>query len=131
MKNIQDTNDLPLNTKNEAIAKFLELPRQDISNGGGVYLYEHPDSGEYVLPDELEFEHSLNCIFMAVNKINNLTDEHGNPFNFTIGNGYVWIDQYIGDRIYFSGNDIGHRAEPMIDKIYRGVIKFIEWQLKN
>jgi len=42
-----------------------------------------------------------------------------------IGNGYVWVDPHIGDRIFFSGNTSEDMEEPMISKVYRGVLAFI------
>ena len=76
---------------------------------------------------ELKYHSSWDWLMPVVEKINNTTDEFGNEMNFQIGNGFVWVDQPIGDRIYFSGNEIDHKKEPMIDKVYKAVVEFIQW----
>jgi hypothetical protein len=72
-----------------------------------------------------------NWIMDVVDKINNTKDEFDNSYTLTIGSGWVWVDPHIGGRIYFSGNEIGHKKEPMILKVYRGVVEFIKWYNKN
>ena len=76
---------------------------------------------------ELNYNSDWNCLMEVVEKINEMTDEFGNQYDFHISNGYVWVDPHIGGRIFFSGNEIGHREEPMIQKVFRGVVEFIKW----
>ena len=76
---------------------------------------------------ELKFHSSWDWLMPVVEKINNTTDEFGNEMDFQIGNGFVWVDPPIGNRIYFSGNEIDHKKEPMIDKVYKAVVEFMQW----
>ena len=72
------------------------------------------------------YSKSWDWLMPVVEKINNTcSDKYGNYYDFQIGNGYVWVDPHIGDRIFFSGNDINHKDEPMKSKVYRGVVEFI------
>ena len=87
--------------------------------------------GTFGLAEELHFHTSWDWLMPVVEKINSLTDEFGNTNDFTIGNGYVWVDPHIGDRIFFSGNDHEYKKEPMISKVYRGAVKFIEHHTKS
>ena len=79
----------------------------------------------YFIDDEMRFHESWDWLMSVVKKINSSTDEWGNTNDFMIGNGYVWVDPHIGDRIFFSGNTLEALEEPMISKVYRGVLAFI------
>ena len=78
------------------------------------------------MESELKYHTSWDWLIPVVEKINNCKDKHGYDYNFQIGNGYVWLDPGMGDRIYFSGNKINYRDEPMISKVYRGVMAFLK-----
>jgi len=81
---------------------------------------------EEEIVDELRYHTSWDWLMPVVEKINDLTDDWGNTNEFTIGNRFVWVDPHIGDRIFFSGNNPEDKKEPMISKVYRGAVKFIE-----
>jgi len=110
-------------TYNNLIAEFM---------GGQRVL---PDEDVYNMPthnnlcygvNELKYHTSWDWLMPVVDKINNTTDEFGSEMDFQIGNGFVWVDHPIGNRIYFSGNEIDHKKEPMIDKVYKAVVEFIK-----
>lgn len=129
--------------KNELIAEFMGAQIYDVTTDRDEEydlftcsamsdIFAHIDSEDvheqhYFSPSEMKFDTSWDWLMPVVEKINNTKDKWGNHFDFSIGNGYVWVDPYIGDRIFFSGNEIGHRQEPMIAKVYRGVVAFIQW----
>jgi hypothetical protein len=109
---------------NKLIAEFMEMQKTDI----GWYDAEELMDLWYTTDntfDELLFNKSLDWLMSVVKKINSSTDEWGNTNDFMIGNGYVWVDPHIGDRIFFSGNTLEALEEPMISKVYRGVLAFI------
>jgi hypothetical protein len=105
---------------NRLIAEFMEM---EFSNGE-YYLPIH-NSGDWIPQEQLQFNTSWDWLMPVVEKINDLTDDWGNTNEFTIGNRFVWVDPHIGDRIFFSGNNPEDKAEPMISKVYRGVLAFI------
>ena len=105
---------------NGLIADFMEM---EFSNGE-YYLPIH-NSGDWIPQERLQFNTSWDWLMPVVEKINLTTDEWGNTNDLTIGNGYVWVDPHIGDRIFFSGNNPEDKEEPMISKVYRGVLAFI------
>ena len=86
---------------------------------------------EEEIVDELRYHTSWDWLMPVVEKINDLTDDWGNTNEFTIGNRFVWVDPHIGDRIFFSGNNPEDKKEPMISKVYRGAVKFIEHHTKS
>jgi len=63
---------------NQDFAEFMELSKQDASNGGNHLLYEHPFTGEYVPPDELCYEDKWQWLMPVVIKIESL------PENFKV-----------------------------------------------
>ena len=86
--------------------------------------FEHPKvDGSLPFGD---YHTSWDWLMPVVERINLTADEWGNTNDLTIGNGYVWVDPHIGDRIFFSGNNPEDKKEPMISKVYRGAVKFIE-----
>ncbi len=113
---------------NKLIAEFMKL---DIGHGDMVIDKWSETSKINSVWTKMRFHSDWNWLMEVVEKINSLTDEYGNNYNFIIGNGYVYVDPHIGDRIFFSGNDIGHRDESMIEKVYRGVVTFIKWYKNN
>ena len=77
--------------------------------------------------ENLKYHESWDWLMPVVERINNThSDNYGNHYSFQIGNGFVWVDPHMGSRIFFSGNDIDHKDEPMISKVYRGVVEFIK-----
>lgn len=113
---------------NGLIAEFMghEILYRPYSNG----FIELSDT-QLCDVDDLLYHKSWDWLMPVVEKINNTcSDKYGNHYDFQIGNGYVWVDPHIGDRIFFSDNDINHEDEPMRNKVYRGVVKFIEWYNK-
>ncbi len=81
----------------------------------------------YFIDDEMMFHESWDWLMPVVERINNThSDNYGNHYSFQIGNGFVWVEPHMGSRIFFSGNDIDHKDEPMISKVYRGVVEFIK-----
>lgn len=52
----------------ELIPNFMDLAKQDQSDGGGFYLYEHPISGEYVEPEDVDYL-TWNLLMPVVKKI--------------------------------------------------------------
>jgi len=115
--------------ENKLIAEFMGFTHEknigwydnDMLMSQNVY-----DSQDGNCFDELLFHVSWDWLMPVVEKINNTTDEFGNEMDFQIGNGFVWVDHPIGNRIYFSGNEIDHKKEPMIDKVYKAVVEFIK-----
>jgi hypothetical protein len=109
---------------NKLIAEFMGM---ELGDDKTMYF----DDAENLHPptpiDQLKYHESWDWLMPVVEKINNTKDSFGNKYDFQIGNGYVWVDQHIGDRIFFSGNQINHREESMISKGYRGVVNFIKW----
>jgi hypothetical protein len=103
--------------KNKRIAEFMGYT---FVNG----VYESPKDEFHI--DEMLYDTSWDWLMPVVEKINDLTDDWGNTNDFTIGNRFVWVDPHIGDRIFFSGNNPEDKKEPMISKVYRGAVKFIE-----
>ena len=115
---------------NKLIAEFMSI---EVKNDD-AYLDEvkamrksgiHIDFNGYTT-SELKYHTSWDWLMPVVERINDLTDDWGNTNDFTIGNGFVWVDPHIGDRIFFSGNNPEDKKEPMISKVYRGAVKFIE-----
>lgn len=112
---------------NKLIAEFMGIETDE----NGMYRYT-TSVDDYATDDLSYFEYSWDWLMPVVEKINNTcSDKYGNHYDFQIGNGYVWVDPHIGDRIFFSSNDINHKDEPMRSKVYRGVVEFIEWYNKN
>lgn len=109
--------------QNKIIAQFMGLRFEN-----NQYYTPTYNSGEWLTESELQFHNSWDWLMPVVEKINSLTDELGNTNDFTIGSDYVWVDPHIGDRLFFSGYD---REEPMISKVYRGVVRFVEETLKQ
>lgn len=80
-----------------------------------------------ITPIEMKYHTSWDWLMPVVERINTTpSDNYGNHYSFQIGNGFVWVDPHMGSRIFFSGNDIDHKDEPMISKVYRGVVEFIK-----
>ena len=93
------------------------------------FMGAEPDKKTFFLKGkEVYFYHtSWDWLMPVVERINNThSDNYGNHYSFQIGNGFVWVDPHMGSRIFFSGNDIDHKDEPMISKVYRGVVEFIK-----
>ena len=93
------------------------------------FMGAEPDKRTFFLKGkEVYFYHtSWDWLMPVVERINNThSDNHGNHYSFQIGNGFVWVEPHMGSRIFFSGNDIDHKDEPMISKVYRGVVEFIK-----
>ena len=108
---------------NKRIAEFMGMEFGD----DGTMCYDDAENRHPPTPtDMLAFHTSWDWLMPVVEKINDLTDDWGNTNDFTIGNGFVWVDPHIGDRIFFSGNNPEDKKEPMISKVYRGAVKFIE-----
>ena len=95
-------------------------------DSGCLIRVDDNGSNEVVPIEELAYYTSWDWLMPVVEKINRLTDDWGNTNDFTIGNGYVWVDPHIGDRIFFSGNNPEDKEEPMRSKVYRGVLAFIK-----
>ena len=99
----------------------------DVYITGGLDVdSDNENAQHFYTPDEMKYHTSWDWLMPVVEKINLTTDEWGNTNDFTIGNGFVWVDPHIGDRIFFSGNNPEDKKEPMISKVYRGAVKFIE-----
>jgi len=109
--------------QNKRIAEFMGLVVSDSAN----YTSELHTNVDV----DLKYHTSWDWLMPVVEKINLTTDEWGNTNDFTIGNGFVWVDPHIGDRIFFSGNNPEDKKEPMISKVYRGAVKFIEQYNNN
>lgn len=134
---------------NKLIAEFMDMElehdkvwlneifHKDLIRGRDYYEYANTKNVEYdglswnsVLV-EIEYHSSWEWLMLVVDRINNTCDGYGNHYDFQIGNGYVWVDPHIGDRIFFSGNDINYKDESMRSKVYRGVVEFIKWYNKK
>ena len=110
---------------NQLIAEFMGMTYGD-PNDDSVMIQMTPKGNEVVPIELMEYHTSWDWLMSVVDKINDLNDDWGNTNDFTIGNGFVWVDPHIGDRIFFSGNNPEDKKEPMISKVYRGAVKFIE-----
>jgi len=110
---------------NQLIAEFMGMTYGD-PNDDSVMIQMTPKGNEVVPIELMEYHTSWDWLMSVVEKINDLNDDWGNTNDFTIGNGFVWVDPHIGDRIFFSGNNPEDKKEPMISKVYRGAVKFIE-----
>lgn len=136
-KNLEANLENTYSEQNEMIAQFVGAKKQYgkydlysvpcMNNVFADVESDDPDAKHYYASDEMKFHSSWDWIMAAVEVINSMKDEWGNHYHFQLGNGYVWVEHNIGDRIFFSGNEIGHRDEPMILKVFRGVVAFIEW----
>jgi len=114
--------------QNKLIAEFMGMEFSD----DGTMCYDDAENIHPPTPtDMLAFHTSWDWLMPVVEKINDLTDDWGNTNEFTIGNGFVWVDPHIGDRIFFSGNNPEDKKEPMMSKVYRGAVKFIEQYNNN
>ena len=61
---------------NKLIAEFMGIPKQDKSNGGGFYLYESPESGEYIDPEDLTYHSSWAWLMPVLEKMLKMDDGH-------------------------------------------------------
>jgi hypothetical protein len=115
--------------ENKLIAEFMGMANERHSDGRYLFTTDIDElkGADTRFGEELYFHVSWDWLMPVVEKINNTTDEFGNEMDFQIGNGFVWVDHPIGNRIYFSGNEIDHKKEPMIDKVYKAVVEFIQW----
>lgn len=111
--------------ENKLIAEFMGM-EYGVPNDNSVMIQMTPQGNEVVPINSMEYHTSWDWLMDVVEKINNTTDEFGSEMDFQIGNGFVWVDHPIGNRIYFSGNEIDHKKEPMIDKVYKAVVEFIK-----
>lgn len=79
---------------------------------------------------------SWNLLMEVVEKIGKVEDlkyELSGTYCFQISSGYtdyVWVDPPIGDRIYFSGNRMEDWNRPLKEKVYEGIVTFIEYYNK-
>jgi hypothetical protein len=105
----------------ELIAEFDELSKQDSSPGGGIYLYESPVTGEYVYPEDLEYDSSWDCLISVVEKIESL--------------GYFcMINRWSS--IYIESKDgrtsiATVEGKNKLQNTYQAIIKFIQWYNEN
>jgi hypothetical protein len=99
---------------NELIAQFMDLSRQDASNGGGYYLYEDPITGEYVNPENLPYMRDWNAIMPVVHEISN----------------NVPLAMYED---YFDNNDTDFTlyVQPNIGQLWDLVAQFCRWYLEH
>jgi hypothetical protein len=112
---------------NRLIAEFMGWKsRTNEETNTQQFFLAQPDHWYLKDESELQYHTSWDWLMPVVEKINDLTDDWGNTNDFTIGNRFVWVDPHIGDRIFFSGNNPEDKKEPMISKVYRGAVKFIE-----
>ena len=83
--------------------------------------------------DEFKFHTSWDWLMPVVEKINDMNrdDTFGFKVDFTIGNRFVWVTPECGDSVFFSGNNPEDKKEPMISKVYRGVVRYIEQTLEQ
>ena len=110
---------------NKLIAEFMGM-KPHHQDSSCMTRVDDTGSSEVVPVESMSYHSSWDWLMPVVEKINLTTDEWGNTNDFTIGNGFVWVDPHIGDRIFFSGNNPEDKKEPMISKVYRGAVKFIE-----
>ena len=109
---------------NKLIAEFMGYDISTIASSG-VEVVEFESKDTKV--ENLKYHTSWDWLMPVVERINNThSDTYGNYYSFQIGNGFVWVDPHMGSRIFFSGNDIDHKDEPMISKVHRGVVEFIK-----
>ncbi len=97
-------------------ADFMEIGKQDKSNGGEIYLYEHPITGEYADPEYLPYTEicentNWNLLMPVIDKIYEL-DQHDEE-----------------------GNNVGDITHALVDidinRTYEAVVKFIQWYNKQ
>ena len=109
---------------NKLIAEFMGYDISTIASSG-VEVVEFESKDTKV--ENLKYHESWDWLMPVVERINNThSDNYGNHYSFQIGNGFVWVDPHMGSRIFFSGNDVDHKDEPMISKVHRGVVEFIK-----
>jgi hypothetical protein len=109
---------------NGLIADFMGKPRHQEYKSH--FRVDNEDGSVGMIhAEEFKYHTSWDWLMPVVERINLTADEWGNTNDLTIGNGYVWVDPHIGDRIFFSGNNPEDKEEPMISKVYRGVLAFI------
>ena len=110
---------------NGLIADFMGKPRHQEYKTH--FRVENEDGSVGMIhAEEFKYHSSWDWLMPVVERINLTTDEWGNTNDLTIGNGFVWVDPHLGDRIFFSGNNPEDKKEPMISKVYRGVVSYIE-----
>lgn len=107
---------------NRLIAEFEGYETYEMN--GYINVHYSDDNVRTIV--DTHYHSSWDWLMPVVEKINDLTDDWGNTNDFTIGNRFVWVDPHIGDRIFFSGNNPEDKKEPMISKVYRGVVEFIK-----
>ena len=92
---------------NVLIADFIDLSKQDKSNGGKFYLYESPETGEYIEPEELKYDSSWDWLMPVVGKIINDLGVHEES-EFMVCVKY-------------------NLSAVQLDAVWLNVIKFIQW----
>ncbi len=112
--------------RNELIADFIGLSKQDKSNGGKFYLYESPITGEYIEPEDLLYDDSWNWLMPVVEKINNLHHHGDIGYDVRIEAANCMVLNFDGDIItQYEGQYVMGGA--LIDYVYPTIIQFIQW----
>lgn len=75
----------------------------------------------------VEYHSSWDWLMPVVEKIMNTKCYEEETYMVSISNDFVWIDQYIGDRVYFSGNSYEDRQRPLINKVWDACVFFIKY----
>lgn len=122
---MKEPEDLTPKEKDILIAEFMNLAKQNMGNGD--YLYECPETGDYVEPISFKYDESYNWIIPVVVEIGNLTSWE---LIIRYSNCY-WNNQ--GDRIH-DDNGIEIEIEGGYENpsfIYDAVIEFLIWYKKQ
>lgn len=102
---------------NKLIAEFMGVAKRDITNdGGGIYVYESPISGEYEMEDDLQYDSSWDWLMPVVEKA---IDVYGNmEYKF----GRTYPIKKVTDAL---------RSLEGIEVVYSAVVEFIKWHNSN
>ena len=107
---------------NGLIADFMGKPRHQEYKT--FFRVENEDgSVGMVHAEDFKYHTSWDWLMPVVQKISNMKEVE---VEFTIGDRFVWVTAEFGDSVFFSGNNPEDKKEPMISKVYRGAVKFIE-----
>lgn len=109
---------------NKLIAEFMEIPKQ-------LHLYESPDTGMYVEPEDLDYQSSWSALMPVVEKIHDIyhpTDGY-KWFNISINAGRVYSSAGM-----FTDTVICDISDSSISAVHQAVVETIQWynqQLKS
>ena len=108
--------------QNKLIAEFMGM-KPHHQDSSCMTRVDDTGSNEVVPVESMSYHTSWDWLMPVVQKISNMKEVE---VEFTIGDRFVWVTAEFGDSVFFSGNNPEDKKEPMISKVYRGVVSYIE-----